>query len=197
MKVSAIVPQKALAAAKSRLEIALSAPARLSLSLGLLRHVCMTLRAVPDVETMIVLTPDPEVRARVASWGVTVLPDPAPEFNAALAQALAATARPGRGVLIIAADLPLLQPADVMALLRRGAAGALVLAPSKEGTGTNALLVPPGIPFRTAYGAGSRAAHRREACARGLALTEVVHAGLAFDVDTPADVASLGRLPVE
>ncbi len=193
MKVSAIVPQKALAVAKSRLETALSASARFSLSLGLLRHVCMTLRSVPDVETAIVLTPDPEVRARVASWGVTVLSDPAPQFNAALAQAIAATAQPTRGVLVIAADLPLLQPADVMALLRRGAAGALVLAPSKEGTGTNALLVPPGIRFRPAYGEGSRAAHRREACARGLAITEIVRAGLAFDVDTPEDVAFLER----
>jgi 2-phospho-L-lactate guanylyltransferase len=189
MKVSAIVPHKALTTAKSRLDPLVGAPSRVSLTLGWLQHVCTTLRAVPDVESFMVMTPDPALRAEVSSWGVRAIPDPQPDLNAALAQIVAHGLT--RALLIVAADLPCLHPAEIEALIRSGSPRVLALAPSKEGTGTNALLVPRGVPFRPAYGAGSRAAHWGEARRRGLGVVEVVRPGLAFDVDTPADVAAL------
>jgi 2-phospho-L-lactate/phosphoenolpyruvate guanylyltransferase len=189
MKVTAIVPHKALARAKSRLDPAVGAPFRLSLTVRWLRHVCATLRAVPDVESFLVMSPDPALRAEVSSWGVRAIPDPQPELNAALAQIVANERM--RALLIVAADLPCLEPAEIQALIRSGSPRVLALAPSKEGTGTNALLIPRGVLFRPAYGGGSRAAHWGEARRRGLEVVEVVRPGLAFDVDTPADVAAL------
>lgn len=189
MKVTAIVPHKALASAKSRLDPVVGAPFRLSLTVRWLRHVCTTLRAVPDVESFLVMSPDPALRAEVSSWGVRAIPDPQPDLNAALAQIV------GHGLahalLIVAADLPRLEPAEIEVLIRSGSSRVLALAPSKEGTGTNALLVPKGVSFRPAYGGGSRAAHWGEARRRGLGVVEVALPGLAFDVDTPADVAAL------
>lgn len=189
MKVTAIVPHKALANAKSRLDPVVGAPFRLSLTLRWLHHVCTTLRAVPNVESFLVMSPDPALRAEVSSWGVRAIPDPQPDLNAALAQIVAHGL--AHALLIVAADLPCLEPAEIEALIRSGSPRVLALAPSKEGTGTNALLVPRGVPFRPAYGGGSRAAHWREARRRGLGVVEVARPGLAFDVDTPADVAAL------
>jgi len=194
VRVRAIVPQKPLQDAKSRLASALSAPARAALSLALVRTVCATLRAVPGVEDITIMTPDLNVQAQAAAWGVRAILDPHPELNAALAEAFLRLAGRSHGILVVAADLPFLRPADVIALLAAGRARSLALAPSKDG-GTNAMLVPPGVTsFRPAYGTGSLAAHRRRSRALGLETVEVRRPGLAFDVDTEADLLSVRAL---
>ncbi|MGZ6256663.1 MAG: 2-phospho-L-lactate guanylyltransferase, partial [Candidatus Limnocylindria bacterium] len=57
------------------------------------------------------------------------------------------------------------------------------------GTGTNALALrpPDAIGFR--FGGESHAAHTEAAEAAGVPLVEVHRPGLAFDLDTPADLA--------
>ncbi len=195
MTVRAIVPQKPLALAKGRLAAALSPAARGALSLALLRHVCAVLQSVPAVEAVGIMSLDPMVRAGAGAWGVSSWPDPGSDLNGALAQVIAASARADqrRGLLVIAGDLAWLRAADAAALLQAAGPDAVVLAPSKDGTGTNALLVPPRAPFRPAYGDGSRAAHHRAARALGLRIIEVCRPGLAFDVDTPDDLAAVLR----
>ncbi len=235
MRISAIVPQKPLALAKSRLATVLAPSARATLSLAWLRRVCAALLAVPAVEAVTIMTPDPLVRSHASRWGVASCADPGPDLNTALDAAIgslaaagargrdhgptprrplagrplrlaqagrsargrrdqsAPPARPeahGRGILVIAADLPWVQPSDISALVHAAGPDTLVLAPSRDGTGTNALLVPPGVHIRPAYGEGSRAAHRREARRLGLRLAEVVRPGLGFDVDRPEDLAA-------
>ncbi len=189
MRISVVVPQKPLALAKGRLAPALGPSARATLSLTLLRRVCAVLRSVPAAEDLTIMTPDPVVRSHAAGWGVASRADRGADFNDALAEAIAgaACARRRHGILVIAGDLPWLCAADVTAMLGAADLDTLVLAPSKDGTGTNALLVPPGVRFRPAYGEGSRATHRDRARARGLGVVEVHRPGLAFDVDTPDD----------
>jgi len=48
------------------------------------------------------------------------------------------------------------------------------------------------IASRPAFGVGSRAKHHRLAQTLRLRVTEVCRPGLAFDLDTPCDVAALG-----
>jgi len=196
VRARAIVPQKPLAAAKSRLGEALSPAARIELSVALLRHVCGALRAVGDIEGLTVMTPDPAVRARAGAWGIATFPDPGPGLNAALARTMQ-TIRRSCAVLIVAGDLPLLRPADVASLLAAAGPDRLVVAPSKEGTGTNAALVPPGMRFCPAYGAASLVAHRGGARLLGYDVVEVRRPGLAFDVDTEADLLALRALSLE
>jgi 2-phospho-L-lactate/phosphoenolpyruvate guanylyltransferase len=193
VKARAIVPQKALSHAKSRLTGALAPAARAELTLALLRHVCCTLRAVPEIEDVVVMTPDPIVSARAAAWGLYAVSDPGPGLNAAL-ERIMQTAGRSRAVLIVAGDLALLRPADVAALLEAATSRRLVLAPSKEGTGTNAVVVPRGLTFRPAYGGSSLAAHRAAARSLGYDVIEVRRPGLAFDVDNEADLRALDGL---
>jgi 2-phospho-L-lactate guanylyltransferase len=190
----ALVPQKRLADAKSRIAISAPPETRAAISLALLDRVCTALRATPGVEDVVIMTPDPAVQAFGRGAGVRTISDTWPSFNEALGQALLTEGeRDGaRAVLVVSADLPLIEPSDVAAALAMGGHGALVLAPSKDGTGTNALLLPPGVRCRPAFGPGSRMRHRRLAAALGLRVVEIVRPGLAFDLDTPADLAALG-----
>lgn len=191
MRFHALIPQKALPLAKSRLRIALGAGDRARLALRLLHGVWEALRAVPSVEEVFIMTLDPVVRAQAAAWGACVVSDPAPTLNAALAQTIQRMVRSDRGTLVVAADLPYLRPAEVAALLAAGGEGTLVIAPSASGTGTNALLLPPGLSLRPAYGPASRMAHRALARTLDLRVTEVILPGLAFDLDTPGDLRIL------
>ena len=190
MRARAIVPQKGLLGAKSRLEGVLSAADRAAVSLAVLAHVCAVLKAAPSVERVVVLTPDAAARATAAAWGVPAVADPRPGLNDALEQVIRDGGVP-QAALVIAADLPLLDASDVEAMLAAARPGRLVLAPSKEGTGTNAVAVPPGLVFHPAYGGASLSAHHRGARAGGYEVVEVRRPGLAFDLDTEADLRAL------
>jgi 2-phospho-L-lactate guanylyltransferase len=65
----------------------------------------------------------------------------------------------------------------------------VAIAPDRAGTGTNGLVLrPPGvIGFR--FGKGSFALHLEEVERAGVPLVAVNRAGLAFDLDTPQDLA--------
>lgn len=191
MTVSAIIPQARLRTAKTRLTPALSPRARAALSLALLRHVCIAVRAVPAVERLTVVSPDRAVRAWGEARGWTVAPDQGWDLNAALRGTMRSPACEGRALLIVVADLPWLGAADVTSLVAASRPERVVLAPSKDGIGTSALLVPAGHEFGPAFGPGSRAAHHREAATHGLDVVEVIRPGIAFDLDTPDDLAAL------
>jgi 2-phospho-L-lactate guanylyltransferase len=141
------------------------------------------------------MTPDPDVRAFATASGVRSMPDPCAGFNEALVEVIRSLPAHTHAILVIAADLPLLRPEDVVAILAAGTPRTVVLAPARGGTGTNALLVPAATAIRPAFGPASLPLHRDRARALGLRVAEVNRAGVAFDLDTPADLISLwGRL---
>jgi 2-phospho-L-lactate guanylyltransferase len=95
------------------------------------------------------------------------------------------------GALVLVADLPRIGPEDLRALAAAAPAGrGAALAPSRDGTGTNALLVCPPAGLEPALGPGSLARHLAGAQATGLQTALVPRPGLALDVDTPEDLAA-------
>jgi 2-phospho-L-lactate guanylyltransferase len=95
-------------------------------------------------------------------------------------------------LVVLHGDLPNLRASDVETLLNALPAGpepAVAIAPDRAGTGTNGLVLrPPGV-IRFRFGPGSFAAHVSEVERAGVPLVAVNKAGLAFDLDTPADLA--------
>jgi 2-phospho-L-lactate guanylyltransferase len=172
---TAIVPFKPPGARKTRLAEILSPQQREMLSERLFRHVLTTLRAVPMVSRVVVLSagrPGDEV-----AW----LQDGGGGLNVELH-----AARRGLGatrVVIIHADLPFVGPADVTALLAAGEGGCAI-APDRHKAGTNALALN-GLPdFGFAFGQGSFQKHLQ---ASGHQARIVDRPGLGFDIDTPED----------
>lgn len=195
--VLAVVPAKPLAEALGRLEGALSGPERRRLQEAMLADVLGAVRAAPGLVGALVVTGDPGAATLARAGGAGVVAEPAPPggMNAAVAAGLRAAADVGaRAALILTGDLPLLAPVDLAALLAAAPPGpGVVLAPSRDGTGTNALLLTPPEILTPALGPGSLARHRAQAERRGIVLALCSRPGLGLDVDTPADLEALRR----
>ena len=184
-----IVPHRGLAAAKTRLAPVLDHDERIALARTLLVRVLEVAQQAGD--DVVVISPAAELEPIVVKAGARLAVQRGMGLNAGLDQAREAAEVDGvERLVVLHGDLPNLAADDVAALMEAAADGpAVVIAPDRLGTGTNGLaLSPPGIiSFR--FGAGSFAAHRAEAETAGVDPAVVVRPGLAFDLDTPQDLA--------
>jgi len=197
MTIWAIVPVKPLRRGKSRLAGMLSEEQRTRLNRYLLEHTLTTLNEIPDIEHTLVVSRDPAALALTRSMGGrTVLEDGAPQFNTAIKRAtIVAKAQGARAVLILPADLPLIRPSDLKALLRRGKKPpVVVIAPDRRLDGTNGLFVNPAGLIEYGYGPGSFQRHSQRAAEAGARLEVVNSDRLGLDLDLPEDLELVGGL---
>jgi 2-phospho-L-lactate/phosphoenolpyruvate guanylyltransferase len=186
-----IVPHRGLEAAKTRLAPSLSPEERVMLASQLLQRVLKVTREVSD--DVVVISPSRALAEIVEPSGARLLVQRGMGLNEGLEQARFDALVDDVGTLIVLhGDLPNLQASDVEVLasaLPDGDAPAVAIAPDRAGTGTNGLVLrPPGV-IRFRFGTGSFAAHLDEVARAGVPLVAVNRAGLAFDLDTPDDLA--------
>lgn len=185
-----IVPHRGLEAAKTRLATSLSPDERRDLARQLLERVLHVVCEVCD--DVVVISPSRELADVVEPIGARLVVQRGMGLNEGLEQARFDALYDDVGTLVVLhGDLPNLHPADVEALIAAlpPAGPGVAVAPDRGGTGTNGLVLrPPGvIGFR--FGVGSFAAHLEEVDRARVPLVAVSRAGLAFDLDTPQDLA--------
>ena len=136
----------------------------------------------------------PAVPGTARADDIWVMPDPAADaHNRAVRHGCSAVVALGAaGALVLPADLPLLSAEIVAEFLDEAGDAPLALAADRRGTGTNALLLRPPLALAPAFGPGSFQRHRALAREHGLAVVTVRLPELAFDLDTPEDLAALG-----
>jgi 2-phospho-L-lactate guanylyltransferase len=178
---TAIVPVRTGPTVKRRLAHVLGAAERRALVETMFEHVVSVLGACGLHVVALSPRPLPDT-VDVETWT-----DASPGLNAALDDA---TRRAGAPALIVHADLPLVAPDDIDAILT--ADGDVVIARARDG-GTNALLMRTRI--RCAFGASSALAHAARARAAGLRAHVLDRPGLALDVDDEASLTASGWLP--
>lgn len=186
-----IIPHRGLEQAKTRLATSLSPEERIFLASQLLQRVLRVACEVSD--DVVVISPARSLREIVEPSGARLSVQRGMGLNEGLEQARFDALADGIGTLtILHGDLPNLTPEDVEVLsgsLPDDGAPGVAIAPDRAGTGTNALVLrPPGV-INFQFGTGSFAKHLAEVEAAGVPLVAVNRAGLAFDLDTPADLA--------
>jgi 2-phospho-L-lactate guanylyltransferase len=184
-----IVPHRGLAAAKTRLAPVLDPGERVALARELLERVLRVVREAAD--DVVVITPSEALAAIVEPIGATLVVQRGMGLNTGLEQARRAAVEAGIELLgVLHGDLPNLSPDDVRALLAATPSpSGLTIAPDRGGSGTNALALRPADAIGFAFGEGSFAAHRAAAEAADVQVAILERPGLAFDLDTPADLA--------
>ncbi|MEA3438995.1 MAG: 2-phospho-L-lactate guanylyltransferase [Chloroflexota bacterium] len=191
MALWAIVPVKPLQRGKSRLAGVLTQEEREKLNRNLLIHTLETLLEIPEIENVLVVSRDPSALSLARDFGArTVQEKGTPRLNVALTRAAVVVREyTARGVLIIPADLPLITPQDVQAILAHAKdPPVVVVAPDRHRQGTNALLVCPVGLIKYDFGPDSFLLHCKHAKQAGARLEIVELPSLALDVDLPEDL---------
>jgi len=185
----AIVPVKALHESKSRLREVLTPDQRVDLSREMLLNTLRELAELTEIERTLVVSADSTVLALARERGAEIIEERgSPSLNKALNQATA-IANKAEAVLILPADLPLLQAADVRDLIGRAHDPPVVaISPDRKRSGTNALLMAPPGTIKYGFGPDSFERHVRSAEASGARVEIIELPNLGLDLDAPEDL---------
>jgi len=175
-----LVPIKAFAEAKRRLEPALADSERLALVRQMAERVVAAAAPLP----VAVVCDDNEVATWARRHGALVIWEPGRGLNGAVEEGVARLAAMGvEQVTVAHGDLP-----RASGIGRIEAFAGVTLVPDRHGDGTNVIRLPARCGFRFSYGPGSFSRHRAECTRVGLAARIVSAPDLTWDVDVAADL---------
>jgi 2-phospho-L-lactate/phosphoenolpyruvate guanylyltransferase len=181
-----VLPVSSLDDAKSRLSPVLDHIERAALSLAMLEDVLDSTTAMPAWQTW-VISPDEAVLEVAAGRGAVPMPEERPTLQGAIAQAEEeALARDLESLAVLLPDTPLLTPASLTRALHT--LGPVVIAPSRDETGSNLLLRrPPGV-IGSSFGPDSFRRHLEAAAEHDVPVAVVESEEIGFDLDVPEDI---------
>ena len=191
MSLWVIVPIKPLRRGKSRLAGVLNEDERTTLNQVMFIHTLVTLKEVPEIDQVLVVSRDPAALALARAHQARTLQEHgAPQLNQALKRAMVVAQRyASQGVLILPADLPLITPHDIRKLVEYAHdPPVVVISPDRHKQGTNALLMHPTHLIEHHFGPGSFDQHCLRALQAGARLEICELPALALDIDLPEDL---------
>jgi 2-phospho-L-lactate guanylyltransferase len=171
---------------------------REQLTVAMLKDVLFVLRRSRQVRSVTVVSADKNARSISRRFGADFLWEGKRRgLNKGLKLAISDSERRGASsVLVIHSDLPLLKPREIDEFLEQSQGYSVSLTPSKDGTGTNALLMRPPRVIRPVFGRDSFRRHLSLAMKRNARSRVLRFRGISFDVDTPRDLIDLMRRPL-
>ncbi len=171
---------------------------REQLTVAMLKDVLFVLRRSRQVGSVTVVSADKSARSISRRFGADFLWEGKRRgLNKGLKLAISNSERRGASsVLVIHADLPLLKPREVDEFLEQSQGYSVSLTPSKDGAGTNALLMRPPRVIRPVFGRDSFRRHLSLAMKRNARSRVLRFRGISFDVDKPRDLVDLMRRPL-
>jgi len=189
-----LIPVKDPTNAKSRLSDLLSADERRQLAWAMFEDVIQAVVNAREPDRVVLVSSfAPAIeRARNLNWEVLIEESQISESASVDWASRILSERGFDTVMRLPADLPLVRASDVDELLSidLDSPGAL-LVPSREGTGTNAIIRTPPALFPSRFGPNSLALHKEEAERVGVECRVVNNERIALDIDETSDVERL------
>ncbi|RFU64870.1 2-phospho-L-lactate guanylyltransferase [Peribacillus glennii] len=189
----AIVLQKPMNKAKTRLKNWLSLYERIGLADSMLYDVLNTLSKVSSIDAVGIVTSDARAIAIAKQFGVHIFHEgeDALGMNQAIQFVVETLPRDVQHLFIFPADIPLISCDEITNLVKMVKNHSVSVIPCKKGTGTNVLVLsPPGV-IQTAFGLNSREEHCLLAKKAGLHYWVFHSSSLSLDIDTIDDLLLL------
>lgn len=189
-----VVPVKSLRDGKTRLAQVLAPAQRRTLMEQLLEHILAQAAQHPGLDKTVIVSECCDTRARAVELGARAVRETGRGLNAAIRKGQLEVRRWGASrMLVVPCDLPMLKGEDLRQLSRIGKSGCIAIAPDRCGRGTNGLCLDPSLEFAFRFGDDSYRGHVGSTRRLGLEHQTMRRPGLAFDVDTPDDLAEWYR----
>jgi len=192
-----LIPVKEFREAKQRLAPHFSPDDRAALAQALCEDCFTVVAAVRGADRIFVVSKEPQVllRARQLGWETIAESRQISESDSVDAASRYCAERGVQALLRLPVDIPLVEPADIEAVLETvAAAPTVVLVPSSDGTGTNAILRSPPALFPSHFGPNSFMRHLAEAEACGVRAQVFRNPRLELDIDQWEDLQQLAPL---
>ncbi len=190
----AVIPVKPLDQAKQRLASVLDGDMRGKLCLAMLEDIICTLKKVPELMGIIIVSNDIHVKKLAKEYSIEVIQE---NQNSNLNKAVEKASRFLNNqridqMLYLPGDIPLVTATAIKQVLIYGEQrSSLVLVPCEENRGTNALLCKPSNCFPFAFGNNSFHLHQQHAQKLGIPAYSFESEEIALDIDTPAALKKL------
>ena len=193
----AIVPLHVPKLSKVRLSKVFNQEERARLTLAMLDHVLSTLHRAHTISSVTVVSADRNVRRKVEIRGARFIWE---GRRRGLNYAITLAQRrlkieDNSSILIIHADLPTLKPREVDSFVKAARHYEIGIAPSKDGTGTNALFLETPNLISTTFGRKSFDKHLRLIRKKSIRHKIIRLRGIGFDLDDTNDLQRLIRSP--
>ena len=192
--IAVLLPVKEFIRSKDRLSGYLSPEERAQLARTMFEDVWDVLREATarreGLERLLVVSAEPYVMARCQRDGVPCLEEKESDTHSdSVRRATAWAMEQGVTTLLsVPIDSPGMTATEILALGRFAKEHSVVLVPSVDGSGTNALVRTPPDAIEPCFGPGSCRLHIELAEKKGLDWLVVRPPGLLTDIDTPDDV---------
>ncbi|MEM3072100.1 MAG: 2-phospho-L-lactate guanylyltransferase [Candidatus Bathyarchaeia archaeon] len=186
-----LIPLKRLDKSKTRLSSVLTLEERVELTIAMLEDVVESAVHAKGVKRVYVINNDVELARIMKAHGVKMLRDPGKGLNNALKIWLKKFERESKSALILPADIPLIKSEDLEQVIRLGAHYDMVISPSRNMKGTNALLLKPPTLLKPLFGSNSFNRHLKAAVEVNVRLKVFKNERIGFDVDSPSDLKTL------
>jgi len=191
-----LIPVKDLTRAKQRLASMMTQEERTRLAWAMLENTFAAAARARNADRIAVVTLYPPAIELAAKYGMELIAEAeqisesaSVDFGSKEAKRRGATA-----ALRLPIDLPLVTERDIETVLDYdGSAPSVVIVPSRDGAGTNAILRRPPDLFPSRFGPGSLAKHLAEASAAKADCRVIELPGIALDIDDQNDVAEFMR----
>ena len=188
-----LVPVKNFVNAKLRLSSVLSPEERMELARAMCEDVLETLATWRGRPEVAVVTSDPLAKDAASYFGFqTIADDSNPGETGAIEMATAVCLSRGESsTLVMPADIPLIEVAELQKIQDAAPAAGAVLVPDAARRGTNAVWRSPADLFPLHFGNDSFLPHLVAAQATELPCVVLKLPGIGLDVDRPADLLEL------
>lgn len=189
-----LIPVKDLSLAKKRLAPLLSQEERMRLALAMIEMTFAAATRVQTIDRIAVVTNYLPAMAFAEKYGMEVIKESNQTSESASIDfaSLEVKKRGGRAVLRLPIDLPLMTAGDIETVLDcDNGTRSVLIVPSRDGTGTNAILRRPPDLIPSHFGPGSLAKHLAEIERVKSACTLITLPRIALDIDRPEDLVVL------
>lgn len=191
-----LLPIKDLRNAKQRLAGVLTPEQRFGLAQAMLADTMRAVRGIGSAVRIFVVTnyEPAALTAQQNGWELLREEQQTSESASVDAASRMCEERGVTSLLRLPLDLPLVQAEDIDGLLEAACpTPGILIVPSRDGTGTNALLRTPPTLFPSRFGTGSFAKHCHEAGQAGGRVVIHRNTRLEMDVDDASDLRAILR----